>query len=494
MERRKPRVNFNIGEGKLPPQEIDLEEAVLGALMIEKGHVDDILEILTEKCFYKDNHGIIFKAIVDLHSDKEPTDILTVTATLKKRGQLEQIGGAYYITQLTNRVASSANIIPHAGMIAEAFLAREVIRIGGEFSERAFNNDEDVFELMQEYHSEVDSIKNYGGFDEKDIPLAVSLKETLDKKKRDVASNVKLTGIRTGNNLLDNLTSGFNKGQLIIVAATSGEGKSARGLKFGRVAADDGHRVPFFSLEMSSKQIQDRMLIEESMVNSNDYRVNKLSLYDIEKLDIAERVLSKLPINLVCKAGVSCKYIARKCKDIIKKYGKIGMIVVDYIQIMGVDEKQSSREVAVASISRGLKQIAMELDVPVIALSQLNKDYSPTKKDARRPTMSNLRESQAIGNDADLVLFVYRPAYHFSYGEHPDDKYSPDNISEQEYLYASELIVGKNREGEIGIINEFYIGKHVKFQNEPPSFIQSIIQEISNNDIQPSFSDNPLPF
>jgi len=446
--KKRRRVSFDgidMSVGKIPPSAIDLEEAVLGGLLIESAnHLDDVMAILSGRCFYKEAHNLIYKAIIDLYNAKEPVDILTVTAQLKKSEELELVGGGYYITQLTNRVASNANIIFHARLVAEAYLAREIIRIGGEFQNRAFEDSQDVFELIEELHKEVDNLKNYG-VDGNEVPLSVQIDERIAEKDKLVKDGVKFTGITTGNDKLDSITGGWVKQNLIIVAGRPGSGKSVKGLDYAKHCAKSGKYAVVFSLEMSTQELIDRFIVAECQIPLHHYRANNLTHYQMEQIKYGAKELKKLPMIIYDKGAIDCSFIRRKAKSAIKRHGSIGMIVVDYLQLMTAEGKNGNREQEVSSISRGLKALAKELDVPVIALAQVGRGSEQSKD--KRPDLSHLRESGQIEGDADVVMFIYRAAYHFSYGKHPDDEYSQDNISESEYDLVAELLVAKNRNG-----------------------------------------------
>ncbi len=479
-----------LNEAKLPPQEIDLEEAVLGVLLIEKGAYEVIGDILTKECFYKDANGIIFKAITELYNEKSPIDLLTVTNRLRKSNELDVVGGAFYLTQLTNNVASGANIEYHARLIVEAFLAREVIRIGGEFTSRAFNGDEDVFELMEEYFKAVDAIKNYG-VDGIQVPFQVEVDNRVAEKVQMVKDGVKFTGITTGNPKLDSITGGWVKQNLIIIGARPAMGKSVKGLNYAKHCALSGKPVAVFSLEMSTQELIDRYIVEEAEIPLHHYRSNDLSPYQMDMIRNAAKNLKKLPITIYDTPAINCQFVRRKAKAVIKKYGSIGLIVVDYLQLMTPDSKQGNREQEIGSISRGLKAIAKELGVPVIALAQVGRGVELTKD--KRPDLSHLRESGSIENDADVVMFIYRPSYYFEWGKHPDEEYSMESIGNSDYEMAAELLIAKNRNGVPNAkIKERFIGAFSTFrtlEQTTTTFMDD--SEPENNDIN-QFNDSPF--
>jgi replicative DNA helicase len=462
--KRNRNILNSMSGGKMPPSETELEEAVLGAMLLEKEAYDVVAEILLPETFYKEQNSVIFKAIKDIKDSNQPIDILTVTAELKKQGKLDVAGGAFYIVQLTNRVASAANIEYHARLIAEAYLGREIIRLGSEMSTRAFNNDEDVFELIDDIYSQIDNIKNFGADSGSDIPFKVLLRERVALKEQLVRDGVSFTGIPTGNKYLDSITGGWVNGNSIIIAARPAMGKSVKGLQYAKICATMAKKpAAIFSLEMSADELIDRYIVEEAKVYLQDYRANKMTPYDLEKVRNAKRELEKLPIHIYDKAAIGISYIKRKCKQIIKKEGDLGLIVIDYLQLMSSSlGKVTNREQEIANISRGIKGLAKELNVPIISLAQVGRIAE--KSSDKRPTLDSLRESGSIENDADIVLFIYRPEYYFEWGKHPDSKYSQDSMTETDYKLAAELIVAKNRNGTPNVvINEKFYGYYSMF-------------------------------
>ena len=450
------------GGGKLPPQDIELEYAVLGAIMLDKNVVDAALELLVPECFYKDSNSLVFKSIVKLAKDKSPVDILTVTAQLKKDGNLDSVGGAFAVAQLTNNVASTANVEFHSRIIVEKYLAREVIRIAGEFQSKAYNDEEDVFETLDELYKQIDTIRNFGVSDN-DAPFAMQVDERVKEKEKMVADGIKFTGISTGNTSLDKVLGGFVKQNLVIVAARPGMGKSVKGLDYAKECAVQGKTAVVFSLEMSSQELIDRFLVTQAQIPLHHYRSNELHHYQVDQIKTAGKALKSLPIVISDKPSINCNHIRRKVKSVIKSHGNLGLIVVDYLQLMTSTEKLNNREQEVSSVSRGLKAIAKEFDVPVIALVQVGRGAEQSKD--KRPELSHLRESGSIESDADVVMFIYRPRYYFDYGKHPDDIYSMDNITESDYETLSELLIAKNRNGiPNAMVKEKFLGAFSTFK------------------------------
>ena len=488
-------------EGKLPPQAVDLEEAILGAIMMEKSSIESVIDLLIPTCFYKDSHALIFKAILSLESAKQPIDILTVTEELKKAGKLDEVGGAYYITQLTDKVTSTANLVYHSQVLVEKYLAREVIRLTGEFQSRGFSDEEDIFELIEELYKQIDIIKNYGIVDD-NAPFNIQVDERVKEKEIMVRDGVKFTGIGTGNDILDKIIGGFVKQNLIVIAARPGMGKSVKGLNYAKECAMQGKTAIVFSLEMSSQELIDRYIVEQSGIPLQLYRANNLTHYQMDDLRAGAKALRKLPIVISDTPSINCNHIRRKIKS-VQKTSEVGLIVVDYIQLMTAVDNKGNREQEISSISRGLKAIAKEFNLPVIALAQVSRAAESTKE--KRPGLEHLRESGAIENDADIVMFIYRPAYYFAYGSFPVEKesngniiycmYSKENIGQIDYERRSELLVAKNRNGEPGgMVKEHFIGHLSKFveldklTTEDP-FVVEAIKPMDNSDIF-----NPAPF
>lgn len=491
MRTKRPSIPTSM-EGLLPPQEIELEEAILGALMLESNSYEAISDLLKPECFYKDSHGTIFKAISQLYDSKQPIDILTVTAEIRKLGKLDEVGGAFYITQLTSNVVGSANILHHARIVVEAFLAREIIRISGEYQRKAFDPMEDVFELMDAFNKDLEQIVNYGTDQADEIPLGVAVDQRVKEKEKMVREGVTFTGIPTGSDKLDKITGGWVKQNLVIIAARPAMGKSVKAMQYSKVAAQNGHGVLFFSLEMSTQELIDRFIVEDQEILLHEYRANKLTDYDLVKIRNAGNNLKKLPIIFDDTPAINCKYILRKAKRAKKGNFPLGLIVVDYLQLMSGDDKNKNREQEISQISRGLKNIAKELDIPVISLAQVGRSAELNKD--KRPELSHLREGGSIENDADVVGFIYRPSYYFEHGQHPDNEYSQDSISQTDYNFVSELIIAKNRNGIPNAkIKEKFYGAYSKFTDKEIEVVDPFNTPIDNSDIKPlPFTDAPF--
>lgn len=475
--------NRNIGGdfvAKLPPQSIAEEEALLGAIMLEKEAIDSVIEILHPNAFYKESNSFIYQSILSLKKKASPIDIITVTTELKKMGKLDIVGGAYSISMLTDNVASTANVVFHARIVMEAFMKRELIRVCSDKISEAYDETSDVFELLDQVNTDIKEIGDSAGLDDPIESFPQLLKDAFEAKKESLAKGEKLVGKATGNNKLDQYLSGFNRSNMYILAGAPGMGKSTRLLMFAKEIAKSGEPVLIFSLEMSKRQVVEKYIIETSSILSHKYRNNQIDSADLQKIEMGISQLYKYPIFIFDKAMAQPKFIRKRCKAIKKKYGTIGMIGIDYIQLMKPDEKINVREQEIANVSANLKAIAKEEDVPVIALSQLSKEVE--KRNDKRPIISDLRESAAIGNDADAIIFVYRPEYYFDYGKHPDEKYSMENITDSEYKMTSELIIAKNRFGENNVtIKEYFIGAFSRFtpskEDSPSDVFGDIVYE-----------------
>lgn len=443
--------------GKVPPQAVELEEAVLGALMLEKDALTNVIDILKVQSFYKDSHKVIFQAILDLFTESQPIDLLTVTSQLRKNGALEIAGGAFYVTELTSKVASAANIEYHARIITEQSIKRELIKISGEIQKEAFEDTTDVFELLDKMEqslfeiSEKNIRKNYS--DMRSIMREAIIELEARKNQKDG-----LTGVPSGFTALDRVTSGWQKSDLVIIAARPAMGKTAFVLSVLRNAAVDHNRpVAIFSLEMSSIQLVNRLISSEAELDSE--KIKKGSLADHEWAQLVHKTakLSKAPLFVDDTPALSILELRAKCRK-LKAQHDIQMVVVDYLQLMSGDSKNGgqggNREQEIASISRALKKIAKELAIPVIALSQLSRAVE-TRGGDKRPQLSDLRESGAIEQDADMVMFLYRPEY---YGITQDE----DNNST---AGVGEVIIAKHRNGSLENVKLRFIGKYTKFMD-----------------------------
>ncbi|MBK8711004.1 MAG: replicative DNA helicase [Niastella sp.] len=414
--RRKTSVDLGtMVFGKIPPQAKELEEAILGAIMLEKSAFDTVVEILKPECFYVDANQRIFKAMQGLAIKSMPIDLLTVVEELKFREELDIVGGPFYITRLTNSVVSSANIDAHSRIVLQKFIQRELIRISGEIIGDAYEDSIDVFDMLDEAESKLFEITNNHlrkNFDDIDTVLVKTIQRIEDMRNR----QDDITGVPTGFASLDRVTYGWQSTDLIILAARPSVGKTAFALNLARNAALHPTKptaVGFFSLEMSSSQLVQRILSAESEIMLEKISRGKLEEHEMQQLNRKGiNRLSKAPIFIDDTAALNIFELRAKCRRLKNKHN-VGLIVIDYLQLMsGSGDRNSNREQEISKISRDLKSLAKELQVPIIALSQLSREVEKRKEGNKVPQLSDLRESGAIEQDADMVMFLYRPDYY----------------------------------------------------------------------------------
>jgi len=423
--------------GKVQPQAVALEEAVLGALMLDKEALPVVLDVLTPQSFYKEAHQLIFQAMLRLFEKSQPVDLLTVNEELRLSGDLEAIGGPYYLVELTNRVASSANIEYHARIIAQKYIKRELIRVSTEVIRDAYEETTDVFELLDAAEQNLFNItqNNLSKNVESMGALAPRLMKMLEELS---AREDGLTGVPTGFTELDRLTSGWQPSDLIIIAARPSMGKTAFVLNLARNAAVDFEKpVAVFSLEMSSLQLVQRLVSHEAEISSTKLRTGNLENYELQQVQTAIERLGEAKIFIDDTPGINIFELRAKCRR-LKMQHDIQLVIIDYLQLMSgnTENNRANREQEISSISRALKGLAKELNVPVIALSQLSRAVE-VRGGAKRPQLSDLRESGAIEQDADIVSFIYRPEY---YGILEDE----EGMS---LKGVTEIIVAKHRNG-----------------------------------------------
>jgi replicative DNA helicase len=442
--------------GKLPPQAIDLEEAVLGALMLEKDALSSVIDILHPGVFYETRHQKIFNAIRVLFEKTSPVDILTVTSQLRNNGELEMIGGAYYITELTNRVASAANIEFHSRIIIQKFIQRELIRISTEVIHDAYEDTTDVLDLLDKAEKNLFEIAQ-NNLRRDSRKMDDLLHETLKEIEALKDKKDGLTGVASGFTGLDRMTSGWQKSDLVIIAARPAMGKTAFVLTCARNAAVDFAKpVVVFSLEMSSVQLVNRLISGETEIEQEKIRKGTLEEWEWQQIHSKIGRLEQAPLIIDDTPALNIFEFRAKCRR-LKSQHDIQLIIIDYLQLMqgkSADGKGGgNREQEIGSISRALKSVAKELNVPVIALSQLSRAVESRPGASKRPMLSDLRESGSIEQDADMVLFLYRPEY---YGLTEDE----DGNATQG---VGEVIIAKHRNGETGTVRLKFVGKFVKF-------------------------------
>jgi len=461
---RKNRLTNTVsGMGRIPPQAIDLEEAVLGALMLEKDALSTVIDILKPEVFYHEAHKKIFEAIGVLFQKSKPVDILTVTSELRTLGFLEMVGGAYYITNLTNRVASAANIEYHARIISQKYIQRELIRISSEIIQNAYEDTTDIFDLLD--HAE----KNLFDIAQNNLRRDTQKMDEIIKQSLATLEELRtktdgLTGVPSGFTDLDRITGGWQKSDLVIIAARPAMGKTAFVLTCARNAAVDFQKpVVVFSLEMSSVQLVNRLISGETEIEQEKIRKGNLAEWEWQQLHSKIGRLTEAPLLIDDTPALNIFEFRAKCRRLKSQYD-IQMVIIDYLQLMhGKGEGGGgNREQEIGSISRALKSVAKELNVPVLALSQLSRAVENRPgQNGKRPLLSDLRESGSIEQDADMVLFLYRPEY---YGITEDEQ-------GRSQAGIGEVIIAKHRNGETGIVPLRFIGKYVKFADLEENFM-----------------------
>jgi replicative DNA helicase len=440
--------------GKLPPQRLEMEAAVLGALMLEKDALTTVVDILKAHSFYKDGHQRIYKAISNLFDKSEPIDQLTVVQELREMGELEAAGGVAYVAGLTMHINSAANIEAHARVILEAAIKRELIRTATDILRDAYEETTDVFELLDSTEKNIFQVSEDNmrkGVDSMQDLMVKAIKELEEKKHQKDG----LTGVPTGFSALDRVTSGWQPSDLVIIAARPGMGKTAFVVSAMRNAAVDFKKpVAIFSLEMSSLQLVNRLISAEAELDSEKIKKGNLADYEWAQLNHKISALSSAPIFIDDTPALSIRELRAKCRR-LKSQHDIQLIIIDYLQLMSGGEAGrpgGNREQEIASISRALKGIAKELNIPVIALSQLSRSVE-TRGGDKKPQLSDLRESGSIEQDADMVIFLYRPEYY---------KITEDEMGNPTQGMG-EVIIAKHRNGSLETVQLKFIGRFTKF-------------------------------
>lgn len=442
--------------GKLQPQAKELEEAVLGALMLEKDAYSIVSEILKPESFYEKSHQMIYSSIVDLAASQRPIDMLTVTEQLKKRGELDLVGGPFYIAQLTSRVASSAHIEYHSRIIAQKYLARELISFTSHVQTKAFDETIDVDDLMQEAEGKLFEISQRNV--KKDTTqINPIIKEAIELLQTAASRDTGLSGLRTGFDGLDKITSGWQNSDLIIIAARPAMGKTAFVLSMAKnMAVNNGSPVALFSLEMSNVQLVNRLIVNVCEIPGEKIKSGQLAPYEWEQLDFKIKELYDAPIFVDDTPSLSVFELRTKARRLVREHG-IKCVIIDYLQLMNASGMNfGSREQEVSMISRSLKGLAKELNIPIIALSQLNRGVENRQgHEGKRPQLADLRESGAIEQDADMVCFIHRPEYY---------KITEDERGNS-LIGLAEIIIAKHRNGATGDVRLRFKNEFAKFMN-----------------------------
>ena len=436
---------------KQPPQAVEVERYVLGAVLLDENALNKIIDILKPEYFYERKHSVIFKTMLSLYRSQEPIDSVTLFEELRKAGDLEKAGGAAYITQLTQDVSSAANVEYHARIVLEKWILRELITTSIDIADMAFQGGEDVFDILDHAETKIFNISQES-FKESYKDMKSAVKETIEYIEAIHSRDIANIAVPTGFAGLDNLLGGFQKSDLIIVAARPSMGKTAFALSFARNAAIE-HNVPIaiFSLEMSTTQLVTRLISAEARINAHLIRTGKFKASDGQKISRTADKLINAPIFIDDTPAQSVLEIRAKARR-LKQEHKIGMVVIDYLQLMTAGTKIESREREISLISRSLKALAKELNIPVVALSQLNRAVE--QRHDKRPMLSDLRESGSIEQDADVVIFLYRPEV---YNLTDKDGNSLEGIAE--------VIVAKHRNGPIGDEKLKFVKDYARFEN-----------------------------
>ncbi|WP_128895583.1 replicative DNA helicase [Longirhabdus pacifica] len=432
---------------RIPPQNIEAEQAVLGAIFLESNALVTAMEKLRVEDFYQTSHQYIYEAMIELGEEQQPVDLVTITTRLQAKNLMEEIGGVTYLTQLASTVPTAANIEHYAAIVEEKSLTRKLIRTATQIVSEGYANAEDVSQLLNEAEQrimEISSRRTSSGF----VQIKDVLMDVFERVEFLYQYKGTTTGIPSGFTDLDRMTSGFQPSDLIIVAARPSVGKTAFALNIAQnVGARAKKGVAIFSLEMSASQLVQRMLCAEANVDANRLRTGQLEAEDWEKMTMAIGTLAEAEIYIDDSPGITVAEIRSKCRRLKKEKG-LDMIVIDYLQLIHGRGKSDNRQQEVSEISRTLKQIARELEVPVIALSQLSR--SVEQRQDKRPMMSDLRESGSIEQDADIVSFLYR-----------DDYYN----QESEKKNIIEIILAKQRNGPVGTVELVFLKNYNKFVN-----------------------------
>lgn len=434
--------------GKVPPHDTEAEQAVIGSMLTDKDAIISAIEVLKEEDFYREDNKTIFEAIVNLYNRAEPVDIITLKSELSSMGKLEAIGGLEHLAELPDKVPTTSNVDKYIKIVEEKALLRNLIKTANDIIKLGYDETQDVEFLMDQAEKRIfDTIqsKNQKGYSSiKDI-----LVDTFTELEKLYNQKQHITGVPTGFADLDYKTAGMHGSELILVAARPAMGKSAFALNLATYAATRGNTpVAIFSLEMSKEQMVNRILCSEAMVDSNKVRTGKIDDDEWEKLANASGILSDAKMFIDDTPGISIMEIRAKCRKLSLEQG-IGLVVIDYLQlIQGSGKRGASREQEISEISRSLKILAKEINVPVIALSQLSRAVE--QRPDHRPMLSDLRESGAIEQDADIVMFLYR-----------DDYYNEDS----EKKNIAEVILAKHRAGSTGTVDLRWLGNYTKFVN-----------------------------
>ena len=446
---------------RVPPQSLEAEMAVLGSMLIDNDCIGKAVEILTPGHFYRTAHQKIFAAALNLYEKNEPVDLITLSEELKRLKILDEVGGAYYLTELSETVPSSANVDHHLRIVLERYLLRKLIEESAGIARDCYDASEDVFEIIDRSEQRIFGLseKRLKGSFEHISPIMHEAFETIERFHERQGT---VTGVPSGFTKLDELTSGFQPSELIIVAGRPSMGKTALCLNIARtIAVETKEPVGIFSLEMSKRQLALRLLCAEARVDAHGVRTGRLADDQWQKLSMCVGVLTEAPVFIDDTPGIGVLELRAKARR-LKKEKDVRLIIIDYLQLMQGPRNAESRQQEISTISRSLKGLAKELDVPVIALSQLSRAVE-VRGGERRPMLSDLRESGAIEQDADVVLFIYRPEFYLKQEE----------AEIKQLAGKAEVIIGKQRNGPVGTVHLNFVKKWAMFEN--PAFEEEAV-------------------
>lgn len=462
----------------LLPQAVELEDAIIGALLIDRSAIDDVVDILSPECFYEIKNGLIYRAICDLYVSGTPIDLLTVVNRLKTTKKLNDVGGAIYLTQLTDRVVNSVNIEYHSRIVVQQYLKRKLIELSVQSGKGAYDDSNDVFDLyakaIQQLEGAVSGVIKF------DVNHISKIHEKVLKESREITISGEKSGVPSCFRNIDNFTNGWQKTDLIILAGRPAMGKSICGLTFAlQPAINEDIPTAIFSLEMSKEQLVGRAQSNLSEIDSSRIIKKQLTLEEIDKIEATCGRLMTAPIYIDDTPSLSLMELKGKARKLVRDKG-VRLIVIDYLQLMTVEvNKNGNREQEVGTISKGLKSLAKELDIPIIALSQLNRAVE-TRAD-KKPLLSDLRESGNIEQDADMVIFCYRPEY---YGI-PMYEMGGETLSAESLMV---LILAKHRSGTLGELRLGFDGQYTKLESYETLLSKKILE---NNPFKNEIKPNP---
>lgn len=439
---------------KIPPHSIEAEQSVLGGLMLDNEAWMVIGDKLSETDFYRQDHRLIFRAIAYLASQQKPLDVITLSEWLKENRSLEDAGGLAYLATMAKDTPSAANIAAYADIVREKSILRQLISVGTEIADAGYNTEgRDSRELLDQAERKVFEIAEQGSRNTKSFrDLKSLMKATLENIEVLSKLNSTITGVSTGYTDLDEMTSGLQKGDLVIVAGRPSMGKTTFSMNIAEYAA--AHKklpVAVFSMEMPAEQLTLRLLSSMGRVDQHRLRTGQLTDEDWPRIATAVKIFADVPMFIDDSPALSPNEVRARSRRLVREHGQLGLIVLDYLQLMQGSSKSENRTNEVSEISRSLKALAKELSTPIIVLSQLNRSLE--QRPNKRPIMSDLRESGAIEQDADVIMFVYR-----------DEVYNPDSAEKG----SAEIIIAKQRNGPIGTCRLTFLGKYTRFENYTP--------------------------